>query len=85
MMPRSRTAGTVEQVRTATAYAPLSNELGLGELPLRSLVRRELLVVSRPDQEKDDRLPGYFYREKLGPHDVVFEVKDEDLDEVYNW
>jgi aldehyde:ferredoxin oxidoreductase len=32
-----------------------------------------------------DRLPMYFYREKLEPHNVVFEVKDEELDSVFNW
>jgi aldehyde:ferredoxin oxidoreductase len=32
-----------------------------------------------------DRLPRYFYREPLPPHNVVFEVKDEDLDRVFNW
>ena len=34
---------------------------------------------------KDDRLPDYFKKEKLPPHDITFEVKDEDLDEVFNW
>ena len=32
-----------------------------------------------------DRLPRYFYREPVPPHDVVFAVKDEDLDKVFNW
>jgi aldehyde:ferredoxin oxidoreductase len=35
--------------------------------------------------EKDDRLPEYFKKEKLPPHDITFEVKDEDLDQVFNW
>jgi aldehyde:ferredoxin oxidoreductase len=34
---------------------------------------------------KDDRLPDYFKKEKLPPHDITFQVKDEDLDEVFNW
>ncbi len=34
---------------------------------------------------QDDRLPGYFYREKLAPHDVTFAVRDEELDQVFNW
>ncbi|MFC1488721.1 aldehyde ferredoxin oxidoreductase family protein [Thermodesulfobacteriota bacterium] len=33
----------------------------------------------------DDRLPGFFKTEALPPHNVTFEVKDEDLDQVYNW
>jgi aldehyde:ferredoxin oxidoreductase len=35
--------------------------------------------------EKDDRLPEYFKKEKLAPHNIVFAVKDEDLDQVHNW
>jgi len=34
---------------------------------------------------KDDRLPGFFKTEALPPHNVTFEVKDEDLDQVFNW
>ncbi|MFH1082377.1 MAG: aldehyde ferredoxin oxidoreductase C-terminal domain-containing protein, partial [Pseudomonadota bacterium] len=30
----------------------------------------------------DDRLPEFFKFEKLPPHDVVFDVSDEDLDSV---
>ncbi|MCU0561521.1 MAG: aldehyde ferredoxin oxidoreductase [Desulfobacterales bacterium] len=32
-----------------------------------------------------DRLPDYFKREKLPPHNVTFMVKDAELDQVYNW
>ena len=35
--------------------------------------------------EKDDRLPEYFKKEALPPHNVTFAVKDEDLDKVFNW
>jgi len=34
---------------------------------------------------KHDRLPDYFKKEKLAPHGVTFAVKDEELDEVFNW
>ena len=34
---------------------------------------------------KQDRLPEYFIKEKLPPHDVTFKVKDEELDQLYNW
>jgi aldehyde:ferredoxin oxidoreductase len=33
----------------------------------------------------DDRLPGYFYTEKLPPHNAVFSVSDEELDTVYDF
>jgi len=34
---------------------------------------------------KQDRLPDFFKKESLAPHNVTFEVKDEDLDQVFNW
>ncbi|MEA3232596.1 MAG: aldehyde ferredoxin oxidoreductase C-terminal domain-containing protein, partial [Thermodesulfobacteriota bacterium] len=33
----------------------------------------------------DDRLPAYMKKEPLAPHNVVFEVPDEELDQVFNW
>jgi aldehyde:ferredoxin oxidoreductase len=32
-----------------------------------------------------DRLPGFFKKEQLAPHGVVFTVSDEELDAVFNW
>ncbi len=32
-----------------------------------------------------DRLPEYFQNEPLPPHDITFQVKDEELDQVFNW
>jgi aldehyde:ferredoxin oxidoreductase len=33
--------------------------------------------------EAHDRLPGFMAREKLPPHDVVWDVPDEELDKVH--
>ena len=33
----------------------------------------------------DDRLPDFFKEEPLAPHNVVFDVPDEDLDAVFNF
>ncbi len=35
--------------------------------------------------KEHDRLPHYFRKEKIAPHNVVFQVKDEELDQVFNW
>ena len=35
--------------------------------------------------EKDDRLPEYFKREPIAPHNVTFQVSDEDLDLVHDF
>jgi len=32
-----------------------------------------------------DRLPRFMMTEPLAPHNVTFQVKDEDLDKVFNW
>ncbi|SHF45918.1 aldehyde:ferredoxin oxidoreductase [Desulfacinum infernum DSM 9756] len=34
---------------------------------------------------KHDRLPDYFKNEPIPPHNVTFDVPDEDLDQVFNW
>ena len=34
---------------------------------------------------KDDRLPDYFKKEPLPPHNVTFAVTDEELDQVHNY
>jgi aldehyde:ferredoxin oxidoreductase len=34
---------------------------------------------------KDDRLPDYFKKEQLSPHNVTFAVTDEELDQVHNY
>jgi len=35
--------------------------------------------------DKDDRLPDYFKKEPLPPHNVTFGVTDEELDQVHNY
>jgi aldehyde:ferredoxin oxidoreductase len=35
--------------------------------------------------EKDDRLPEWFGTTPLSPHEAVFDVSPEDLDDVFNW
>ncbi|MBI5607077.1 MAG: aldehyde ferredoxin oxidoreductase, partial [Deltaproteobacteria bacterium] len=34
---------------------------------------------------QQDRLPDFFKKEVLTPHNVTFQVKDEELDQVFNW
>jgi aldehyde:ferredoxin oxidoreductase len=35
--------------------------------------------------KKDDRLPEFFKKQALPPHNVVFNVTDEELDQVFNF
>jgi len=52
---------------------------------------KKILTMERDFNKKagftalDDRLPRYFYTEKLPPHDALFTVTDSELDSVYNW
>ena len=32
-----------------------------------------------------DRLPEFFKKELLPPHNLTFQVTDQDLDKVFNW
>ncbi|NWF55411.1 MAG: aldehyde ferredoxin oxidoreductase [Syntrophaceae bacterium] len=34
---------------------------------------------------KQDRLPDFFKKEALSPHNLTFKVRDEELDQVFNW
>jgi len=52
---------------------------------------KKILTMERDFNKKagftalDDRLPRYFYLDKLSPHNGVFTVTDKELDSVYNW
>ncbi|MFA5518665.1 MAG: aldehyde ferredoxin oxidoreductase C-terminal domain-containing protein [Spirochaetota bacterium] len=52
---------------------------------------KKILTMERDFNKKagftalDDRLPRYFYTEKLPPHDALFSVTDMELDSVFNW
>ena len=35
--------------------------------------------------KEQDRLPEFFKTEEVAPHNVVFDVSDEELDQVFNW
>ena len=57
----------------------------LMELGKETLAMEKLYNDGAGFTPADDRLPEYFYTEKLPPHDVVFTVSDEDLDSVYSF
>jgi len=35
--------------------------------------------------KEHDRLPAFFKTQAVAPHNVVFDVSDEELDQVFNW
>jgi aldehyde:ferredoxin oxidoreductase len=52
----------------------------------KSILKMERDFNQRAGFTKEmDRLPDYFKREKLPPHNITFMVKDSELDQVFNW
>jgi aldehyde:ferredoxin oxidoreductase len=35
--------------------------------------------------KEQDRLPRFFYTDPVGPHNITFQVKDEEMDSLFNW
>jgi len=52
---------------------------------------KQILKIERDFNQRagfgpqDDRLPRFFKTEPVGPHNVTFQVEDEDLDRVFDW
>ena len=52
----------------------------------KSILKNERDFNSRAGfTAQQDRLPDFFKKESLAPHNVTFQVKDEELDQVFNW
>lgn len=52
----------------------------------KSILKNERDFNSRAGfTAQQDRLPDFFKKERLAPHNVTFQVKDEELDQVFNW
>ncbi len=52
----------------------------------KSILKNERDFNSRAGfTAQQDRLPDFFKKEPLAPHNVTFQVKDEELDQVFNW
>jgi aldehyde:ferredoxin oxidoreductase len=54
----------------------------LGKSVLKNEREFNLKAGLGPEQ---DRLPAFMKKEPLPPHNILFQVKDEDLDKVFNW
>jgi aldehyde:ferredoxin oxidoreductase len=52
----------------------------------KSILKMEREFNLRAGLSKEhDRLPRFFLKEPIPPHNVTFEVTDEDLDKVFDW
>ena len=69
--------------------AKLGTQLGPDDFP-HALGIRVLKAEREFNQKagltkKDDRLPEFFYKEPLPPHNTVFTISDEELDQVFDF
>ncbi len=52
---------------------------------------KKILTMEREFNKKagftaaHDRLPDYFKKEAIAPHNVIFDIEDDVLDSLYNW
>ncbi len=68
---------------TDTVNAFLGTEIDIGEYGMAILKNERDFNKRAGFTEKDDRLPEFFKTEALPPHNVTFDVTDEELDEVF--
>jgi len=83
----------LDQAETFQALIDLINGFTGAELTADDVTElgKKILSMERDFNQragftaKDDRLPDYFKNEKFPPHNITFGVKDEDLDQVFNF
>jgi len=84
VMDQADTFQALLDIITAFSGAPCTAD-DVAELG-KSVLRKERDFNMRAGMtNKDDRLPEYMLKEKLAPHNIVFEVSDDDLDQVHNF
>ena len=84
VMDQADTFQALLDMITAFSGAPCTAD-DVAELG-KSVLRNERDFNMRAGMtNKDDRLPEYMLKEKLAPHNIVFEVTDDELDQVHNY
>jgi aldehyde:ferredoxin oxidoreductase len=64
---------------------PIKNADDFGALGQTILKLERAFNAGAGFTNKDDRLPGYFLKQPLPPHNITFGVTDEELDQVFNF
>jgi len=68
--------------------AKFGTQLGPDDVPalgLRVLQAEREFNRKAGFTNKDDRLPEFFYKEPLPPHNTVFSISDEEIDQTFNF
>lgn len=71
-------------VISATIGAPMTAD-GVTDLGKKVLTMEREFNARAGFTPAHDRLPRYFSTEPLAPHNITFQVKDEELDKVFKW
>ena len=66
-------------------YGLTLNADGVTELGKSILKNERAFNIQAGLTAQHDRLPDFFKKELLPPHNLTFQVTDQDLDKVYNW
>jgi len=66
-------------------YGLSLNADGVADLGKSILKNERTFNIQAGLTAQHDRLPDFFKKELLPPHNLTFQVKDEDLDKVFNW
>jgi len=74
-------SGMGGMIETVNAF--LGKEIDIGEYGMAILAKERKFNKAAGFTKADDRLPEFFYKEPLPPHNVTFDVKDEELDKVF--
>jgi aldehyde:ferredoxin oxidoreductase len=68
--------------------AKLGTQLGPDDIPamgIRVLQAEREFNRKAGFSEKDDRLPEFFYKEPLPPHNTVVVISDEEMDSTFDF
>ncbi len=68
---------------TDTVNGFLGKDIDIGEYGMAVLKNERAFNKGAGFTAKDDRLPEFFHTEPLPPHNVVFDVSDEEIDAVF--
>ena len=66
-------------------YGLSLNADGVADLGKSILKNERTFNIQAGLTAQHDRLPDFFKKELLPPHNLTFQVKDQDLDKVFNW
>jgi aldehyde:ferredoxin oxidoreductase len=69
---------------SAKLGTPLGPE-AIPQLGIRSLQAEREFNRKAGFTDKDDRLPEFFYKEALPPHNTVFAITDAELDATFSF